>query len=275
MSEEWDIPKHYTHGDLLAAIETAVRTMGKTPVSITVDDLSAVDEFHIGGRAATRHLFEQLHLSADQHLLDVGCGLGGAARFAASAYGVTVAGIDATPEYIETGRVLNRWVGLDDRVTLRQGSALGLPFNDAQFDGCYIIHVGMNIADKRRLFSEIYRVMKPGGLFGIYDIMLIGDGTLSYPVPWASAPRESHLEPPQVYEQVMTSCGLTVTAVHNRRYFAVQFFEAVQSKVAENGLPPLGLHTLMGESAPLKLKNMIGNVMAGHIAPVEIIAVKS
>jgi ubiquinone/menaquinone biosynthesis C-methylase UbiE len=53
-----------------------------------------------------------------------------------------------TDEYVETGRVLCGWVGLGERVSLHQGSALSMPFADGAFDGAYMLHVGMNIEDK-------------------------------------------------------------------------------------------------------------------------------
>ena len=128
-----DISHHYTHGSLIAAIRSGIGSLGKTINSITVDDLAPIDEFHIGGRQATEDFLGQLDLSPEQHVLDVGCGLGGAARFTASRYGCRVAGIDLTPEYVETATVLCGWVGLDSRISLHQGSALAMPFADRVF----------------------------------------------------------------------------------------------------------------------------------------------
>ena len=53
------------------------------------------------------------------------------------------------------------------------GSALALPFGMAGFDRAYTIHAGMNIADKLGLFREVRRVLKPEGLFAIFDLMSI------------------------------------------------------------------------------------------------------
>ncbi|MDP2562442.1 hypothetical protein [Psychrobium sp. 1_MG-2023] len=67
MGNEQDISAHYLHGDLLKAVEAALAELGKEPAQLTMDDLALVDEFHIGGRAATKHLFNQLPLKP-QHL---------------------------------------------------------------------------------------------------------------------------------------------------------------------------------------------------------------
>jgi ubiquinone/menaquinone biosynthesis C-methylase UbiE len=61
-----------------------------------------------------------------------------------------------------------------------------MPFPDRSFDGAYMLHVGMNIEDKEKLASEVARVLRPGSVFGIYDVMRTGPGELAYPVPWAA-----------------------------------------------------------------------------------------
>ncbi len=274
MQDQQSIAQHYTHGGLLDAIRAGVTALGKTSDKINVDDLAPVDEFHIGGRKASVEFFDQLHFSSTHHVLDVGCGLGGPARFAASRYGCRVTGIDLTLEYIETGKVLCQWTGLDDLVSLHQGSALSMPFLDRAFDGAYMMHVGMNISDKAKLCSEVHRTLQSGSLFGIYDIMKIGDGDLTYPVPWATTADTSVVSAPEQYKSALRDAGFAIVLERNRRDFALAFFEELRARTAAGGPPPLGLHVLMGASAPVKIQNMIANIAAGRIAPVEVIARK-
>lgn len=275
MLNESTVSKHYTHGSLLDAIQASVAKLGKTTDSITVEDLAPVDEFHIGSRFATDHLLGQLQFSAGDHILDVGCGLGGASRYVASRYSNRVTGIDLTPEFIETGKVLCTWVGLENRVTLHQGSALAMPFADESFDGAIMLHVGMNIDDKARLFGEVSRVLRPGAAFGIYDVMRVNDGDLAYPVPWATEHSTSALATPDQYKKLLDDASFEVSTENNRRAFALEFFNTLQEKMKANGgPPPLGLHVLMRESTPIKIKNMLDNIAADRIAPVEIIARK-
>ena len=105
MPTQQDISTHYTHGNLVAAIRGGVEALGKTIISITIDDLAPVDEYHIGGRQASADFLGQLDLTPEKQVLDIGCGLGGAARFVASRYGCQVTGLDLTPEFIETAKV--------------------------------------------------------------------------------------------------------------------------------------------------------------------------
>lgn len=275
MPTQQDVSQHYTHGDLVAAIRRGIEALGKTTDSVTVDDLAPVDEFHIGGRRASEDFLDQLELDGDRRALDIGCGLGGAARFAASRYGCQVTGIDLTPEYVETANEVCGWVGLAGRVRAQQGSALALPFADGSFDRAYMLHVGMNIVDKAKLCSEVGRVLKGGSLFGIYDVMLTGDGELTYPVPWATTPSSSAVAPPGEYRDALEKAGFTVVAERNRREFALAFFDQLRARTAAaGGPPPLGLHILMGRNTPEKVQNMIANIASGKIAPVELIARK-
>ena len=221
------VADHYTHGALIDAIERGIAALGKTSTSLTIDDLAPIDEFHIGGRRASIAFLDQLGLDEHTTILDVGCGIGGASRFAATHYGAALTGIDLTAEYVATGRVLCAWLGLSEQVQLHEGSATALPFDDASFDRAFMMHVGMNIPDKTAVCREVARVLKPGGCFGIYDVMRIGPGELTFPVPWATTAATSAVASPEEYR-----------------------------------------------AALLKVQNMLDNISAGRIAPVEMIGRK-
>jgi len=246
MAESDAVAEHYTHGRLLDAILAGVRALGKTPDTVGVDDLAPVDEFHIGGRQASEDFIGQVGLSSGDLVLDVGCGIGGTARYVASTCGCRVSGIDLTPEYIETGQALCAWVGLAGRVDLSHGSALAMPFESAHFDAAIMLHVGMNIADKAGLFAEVNRVLRPGGTFGVYDIMRTSDDPLVYPVPWATVPETSAVAAPQDYRKALADSGFEMTSERDRRDFAAAFFAALRKRIdAAGGPPPLGLHILL------------------------------
>lgn len=275
MTTNHEVTEHYNHGGLLSAIEVGLAKLGLTPETATIHDLAPVDEFHIGGRAASTHLLDQLSIRADMRILDIGCGLGGGARFTAATYDAHVTGIDLTSEYVDVGQTLCRWVGLADRVNLQQGSALSMPIAGGVFDGAYMMHVGMNIEAKDQLFAEIYRVLAPGAHIGIYDIMRIGSDDPTYHVPWAASPSTSWLVDPSGYKRALESAGLSIVAENNRCDFALEFFRKTRdANKANNGPPPLGLHTLMQHNAAERVGNMVASLSAGDIAPVEIVAVK-
>jgi ubiquinone/menaquinone biosynthesis C-methylase UbiE len=267
---------HYIHGNLLQAIKTSIAKLGITLDSVTIDDLAPVDEFHVGGREATENLLQQLNFPAKSHILDVGCGLGGAARYVAQNYNSHVTGIDITKEFVETGKSLCSWVKLEKQVALKQGSVTDLPFQDEHFDGGYMLHVGMNIEDKDQLFREIFRVLRQGSKFGVYDIMRISDGDIDFPVPWATEESASKLSTPEQYQQALIKAGFDISQQNNRSEYALDYFKRLSEKTAANGgPPPLGLHTLMKDSGMVKINNMVKKIAVGYIAPVEITLCKN
>lgn len=270
------VSDHYARDGLIAAIAEGVQALGKTSDTVTLEDLAAVDEFHIGGAAATAEVAAQLRLSASDHVLDIGCGLGGPARFIADRYGCRVTGIDITRDYVEAGATLSGWVGLDRRVSLHVADALAMPFPDSSFSAAYMLHAGMNIADKMRLFSEASRVLATGARFAIYDVMLTGEGNLSYPLPWGFDSSVSAVATPETYKTALRAAGFTMLHEKSCRDAAVEFFAQQRAEVARSdGPPPLGLHILLGERRPHQVRNMIEGITAGRIAPVEIIAQKT
>ncbi|MGW8228842.1 MAG: SAM-dependent methyltransferase [Gammaproteobacteria bacterium] len=64
-----------------------------------------------------------MELSADDHTLDIGCGIGGASRFVDSRFGCRITGVNLTPESVSTGQSLCDRVGLSGQAELYQGDA--------------------------------------------------------------------------------------------------------------------------------------------------------
>lgn len=270
MTNPNDVAHHYHSGHLLKKISDACVALDLTP-PISQDALAPVDEFHIGGRLATKPFVEALGLSTKSQVVDLGCGLGGPARYVAATTGARVTGIDLTAEFVEAGRVLTEWTGLSERVELIEGSVLDLPLKAGSMDAAYMIHVGMNIADKVGIASEAKRVLKPGGILAIYDVMQVADGQMEYPAPWASSPDQSALASPETYEAALRSVGFEVTERIDRTAFAKKFFADLASAQSQaGGPPPLGLHLIMGDNTALKVQHMVRNIQGGLIAPIEL-----
>lgn len=268
---EDEIAQHYANGALADIIETRLRDLGFVPGATGIDDLAPIDEFHTGGRQATIDLVEQVDLRPGTSVLDIGSGIGGTARLLAHRYGCDVTGIDVTPEFVAVAEALTRLVGLEQQARFQLGTAADLPFADGSFEAATLIHVGMNIVDKRRLCAEAARVLTRGGTFAIYDMMRTGEGELDYPVPWATTADTSFVEEPQTYRTALAEAGFEVVAERNRRAFALDFFATMKARLGDSGPPPLGLHILMGAAAPAKVANVMGNIDRGRIAPVEMI----
>ncbi len=264
---------HYEDGALLKRILAALTASGIDIDNLQAADLAPVEEFHIGGRAATQYLVEKIALTVESKVLDVGCGIGGAARYMTTKIGNSVTGIDLTPEYIAVAKDLTERLGLTEKLQFETASALAMPFENAAFDAAITLHVAMNIPDRAALYAEIARLIKPGGKFCLYDVMSSNGQDLVYPVPWAETAATSHLISPETTLSLLHDAGFEVYETEDRSDFAVDFFE--QSLAAQaKGPAPLGLHLLMGDTAREKFKNVLDNIVAGRIAPVQMLARK-
>jgi SAM-dependent methyltransferase len=188
---EQAVAQRYGAADLSERILKAITAAGLDPDRLTPEQLAPVDEFHIGGRAATIHAVAKMGLTSDNHVLDVGCGIGGATRYLAATAGCAVTGIDLTPAYIAAAEELTRRTGLADRVTYGVASALAMPFENGTFDAAITFHVAMNIKDRPALYREVARVLKPGALFCSYDVMKGGSDDLP-----CSLGRDARHQPP-------------------------------------------------------------------------------
>jgi ubiquinone/menaquinone biosynthesis C-methylase UbiE len=223
-------------------------------------DLALVDEFHTRGRAATIELAGRAALTPGLKVLDVGCGLGGSARYLASEHGCRVTGIDLTKEYVDAATAPAALVGMQDLVTFHQASALDLPFPDGSFGAVWTQHVQMNIADKRAFYGQIARVLAPRGHLLFHDVFQGPGGTLHYPVPWAEDASISWLETPETVRQILESLGFSVLEWEDTSQLSREWFATRLAAFDVSGPPPLGSHLLMGATARVKLENNARNL---------------
>jgi ubiquinone/menaquinone biosynthesis C-methylase UbiE len=272
MNTEHQVANHYTHGSLQQAIFDALKAMGKNPERLSAIDLSTGDELHLGLLPATAALAKDLGIAPSMHVLDVGSGIGGPARFFAETHRCRITGIDLTEEFVQVATELTRRCGLSDLVTFHQASALDLPFGAGTFDAATLIHVGMNIADKTKLFENVRRVLKPSTPFGVYEVMRAGEGDLPYPMPWAQARETSFVETPETYRRLLSGAGFKIESEENRREFVLNLAREMREKVKKSGMPPLSQQVLMGPTFRERLGNVMATLERGTIAPVQMIA---
>lgn len=183
---------HYRATGLTGRLKTALTTLGPEDRQLTPQQLSALDQFHVRGLAATAELAKLIGITADMSVLDVGSGVGGPARFLAATYGCRVTGVDLSEPFVEAARYLTQRTGQSEQVWFWTASALNLPFDESHFDVVLLQHVAMNISDRARLYREIRRVLKSGGKFATFDVVL-NSGEPHYPLPWARTPATSFL----------------------------------------------------------------------------------
>jgi MPBQ/MSBQ methyltransferase len=260
------IARHYGVSGLLEAILEGLQAQGKDLERLTPQDLAPVDEFHIRGREATVELAQLAEARPGLRVLDVGSGLGGSARFLAAEHGCHVTGVDLTPEYCEAASALSKLAALDDRTEFRCAGALEMPFDDESFDLAWTQHAQMNIEDKPSLYREIARVLRPGGRFAFHDILAGPGGPPHFPVHWAEQPEMSFLIAPDALRDLLERSGFRVLAWRDTTEIASQWYLNAWEQRRATGAPPLGLHLLMGQTAPAKFSNVAKNLVEERIA---------
>jgi len=270
---ESNVAAHYGRGNLVEAILGGLEALGADLDDLAPEDLAPVDEFHTAGRIATLKALSMTPIAAGMHVLDAGAGIGGTARCLAGEFGCRVTGIDLTPEYVETARVLTEWTGLADACAFHLGSVVDLPFGDGQFDAGVSFHVAMNIDGRAGFYAELARVLRPGAPLCVFDVMKGPAPGMVYPVPWAETAATSFLRSHSETCALLRGAGFEIVTEENLRDFAIDFFhQAFAKAAAAGGPPPLGLHLLTGANAPEKLSNYLRACEAGQIEPVMLVA---
>jgi SAM-dependent methyltransferase len=249
------IEAQYSRGDLRARIAHALQAAGKDPDRLSINDLGLIDEFHLLGRAATNDLAALVAIQAGDQVLDIGAGLGGPARFLAQHYGCRVTTVDLSADYCEAAEWLNRATELSERITVLHADALNLPFADGLFDVVWSQHAQMNIADKRRLYSEARRVLKDGGRLAIWDIIAGPVQPIHFPVPWADTSDISFLAQSDELGHILEEAGFEVTAWND---LSSQTVEPLRARMAAPA-GPTGLHAYV-PNFPAKTANLLLNL---------------
>jgi SAM-dependent methyltransferase len=245
------------------------------PERPSLEALAPYDHFHTRGLEATAEMGELIEAGAGHHLLDIGSGMGGPARYFASRFGCKVTGIDLTPEFCEVARHLTRLLGLQDRVAIETGNALAMPFADASFDGAYSMNVSMNIADKSGFYREIHRVLKPGAWLVLAEVARGAGEAMEYPTPWALTAAASFLSTPEETRTGLLAAGFAVARLHSTLDKALAFGAKSRAMVERGEKPPHRAVALIhGEVAGAASANMSRGLASARVVPIEVLARK-
>ena len=258
------IERNYGRSGLIERTLAALNAAGLNPDALTRDVLQPLDEFHTRGRAATRELAVLAGLTPGTHVLDVGCGIGGPARTVGAEFGCRVTGLDLTAEYCQLAELLTTSTGLSDRVTIRHGSALEIPFGDGAFDAAWMQHVSMNIEDKERLFREIRRVLHSGAVLALHEVYAGPVAPRQYPVPWAADAEIDFLVTQENARRTIAAAGLREIEWMDVTEKSREWFRNMLAVRRSGSQPALGLHLLVSDF-PARAVNVLRNLEEGRI----------
>ena len=222
---------------------------------INARNLAPLDQFHMGGLAATAAFAARVGISSETAVLDAGSGLGGPARYLAETFGCKVEGVDLSPDYVAVATLLTNRANLVDKVVFREGDLSALPFEDSRFDLVWTQHVAMNIADRPGLYRELRRVLKPGGRLAFYD-PLAAAGHLApiYPVPWAQTAETSTLFTAEQTHTTLEQAGFAVRSIDDVTQEAMGWAAQQPPPSAPGGINP-------GMIVGARMAEMVSNFM--------------
>jgi ubiquinone/menaquinone biosynthesis C-methylase UbiE len=263
---------HYgSGGDLAEKIAQGLQDSGKNLDELKTVDLSAIDEFHFRGRKATLQLAEKMKLNENARVLDIGSGLGGPARTLAEEYGCHVIGIDLTKTFCDVAGIMSNWVKLSEQTEFLQEDATNLPFGNNQFDAAMTIHVAMNIAAKDKMYEQARRVMKPGGIFALYDILQGEGGEALFPAPWARESSISHLVTPDEMKKLLSDAGFRILDIHDSTDESLDWIETRTSAMTQEKSDFVTIGILFGDDFPNMIRNQTRGLKERRIRTVSYI----
>jgi ubiquinone/menaquinone biosynthesis C-methylase UbiE len=275
MNPDREVSSHYSQGKLLSRLNAALREDGVDPDHPSIEELAPYDQFHGRGLEATVELAGLMQAGPADHILDIGSGIGGPARYFASRFGCRVTGIDLTPEFCDVARHLTRLLQLEDRVVFEVGDALRMPFPESSFDGAYSMNVSMNIADKHSFYCEIHRVLKPRSWLVLAEVAKGEGGELGYPTPWAASARTSFLSTPEETRADVEEAGFEVIRLDRTLEEARAFGARSRAMVERGEKPPhRSVALIHGELATQAMANTARGYADARIVPIEVLARK-
>ena len=240
------VRQQYSAVGVTDRIKAALAPIAAEEQTLTVAQLAPLDQFHTRGILATAELAGATGLDPSTRVLDLGCGIGGPARYLAATFGCRVTGVDLSPAFIDAAAYLTARTGLSEQVTFEVGDALHLPFENGTFDRVFLQHVAMNIADRAALYAEIRRILAPGGRFATYDLVL-RDGDVIYPAPWARDASTSFLLSEAETRSTLERAGFEAVLWRDDTQTALDWFKAVMNAPPQS---KLNLGLVMGPDFP-------------------------
>jgi ubiquinone/menaquinone biosynthesis C-methylase UbiE len=275
MNTNREVSSYYSQGNLLSRLNAALRTDGVDPDRPSMEALAPYDQFHGRGLEATLEVATLMPAGPADHILDIGSGIGGPARYFAKRFGCRVTGIDLTAEFCDVARHLTRLQHLEDKVTFEVGDALAMRFADASFDGAYSMNVSMNIADKAAFYREVHRVLKAGASLVLSEVAKGEGAEPDYPMPWAASAQTSFLSTPEETRRGLLEAGFDVLQLHSSLEEARAFGARSRAMVERGERPPQRAVSLIhGERAPQAMGNAVRGIAEARIIPIEVLARK-
>lgn len=268
MEYEEAINDQYGQSNLGTKILSILESKGIKKQKLIEEALAPIEELHLRGRSSTIELAQEVGLTEKMNVFDIGCGIGGSARTLVSKFGCNVTGIDICDDFCRAADLINGRLGYTDNIEIRHGNALDMPFNNSSFDAIFIQHVLMNIKNKERLISEIFRLLRPKGRLALNTICKGSVNPVHFPVIWANNPSISYLLPQNDLRQLFGDCGFKEILWRDDTKRVLEEIQTMRSKPHYNKPRPISLDLIIPD-ARRKWKNIVRNLKEGRIKVIQ------
>ena len=215
----------------------------------------------------------------NKRVLDIGCGMGGIDILLVEKYGAAdVIGIDVEKPVLEKAERYVREAGLAEKISFVLVDPGPLQFEDASFDTVFTKDALLHISDKRMLFSEIFRVLKPGGVFvggdwlrGEYE-----EPSEQMKLFFELTYNEFDMVTLREYEEKLADAGFSEISLLNRNEWYLDVAKAELEKILSlknEIIETVGLETYENAWQSFRMV-LVGTLKSGEFCPAHIYARK-
>jgi ubiquinone/menaquinone biosynthesis C-methylase UbiE len=126
----------------------------------------------------------------------------------------------------------------------------------------------MNIEDKRQMFAEVNRVLKPGGAYVFQEVLAgVEDAVIKFPVPWAKEANMSYLWDEEKIKNSILKLNMVAHIWKNATEQYLDEYRILAAKTADvSNTPVMGVHLMLGGEAGVMRRNVVSNLSQGLIA---------
>lgn len=200
--------------------------------------------------AMTRHLLGLAGLEAGHQVLDIACGYGGTLR-ALARLGCHAKGIDISRHCVDRARKANAEAGLSEQIDVVVGDFHSIDSEPGSYDAVVCQEAIIHSPDRPKVFAEVYRVLRPGGVFVFSDI-LTGKAASIDKVKAAFARLGASAGATiDDYQAMAREAGFDVSYVEERLSDIRTHYDKLAARLAEpvNGIDNDALATISGSIA--------------------------
>ena len=195
--------------------------------------------------AMTRHLLALAGIGPGDKVLDIACGYGGTLRMLAQ-IGCQPKGIDISKVCVDEARQANEDQGLSDKIDVKVGDFHDIPSEAASWDAVICQDSVIHSGDRPRVFAEVYRVLRPGGVFALSDILTAQGADLDLVNQAFERLGVKAGATPGDYQAMVTAAGFEVTHAEERVDDIRTHYDKLAEELARStaGLAPEAAETI-------------------------------